>query len=108
MGFNENLRLLLLERKLKQADLCRMTNIKSSLMSEYFNGKKSPAIGNAILIADALDISLDTLVGRKEKVRYNEVVYSLYGSELNETMNGLTEKEYHFMMDVMKALKHLQ
>lgn len=108
MVFNENLKLLLLERRLKQADLCRLTKIKSSLMSEYVNGKKSPAIGNAILIADALDISLDTLVGRKEKVRYREAVHSPYGCELNEEMNGLSEKEYDFMLDVMRALRRLQ
>ena len=62
MGFNENLKLLLLEKSMKQADLCRMTGIQTSLMSEYINGRKSPTIGNAILIADALNISLDDLV----------------------------------------------
>lgn len=65
MGFNENLKQLLQDRKLKQADLCRMTGIQTSLMSEYLGGKKSPTIRNAILIADALNISLDTLVGKK-------------------------------------------
>lgn len=108
MGFSESLKILLLERNMKQADLCHLTDIKSSLMSEYISGKKSPAIGNAILIADALDISLDTLVGREEKVRYSEPVYSKYGSELNESMRGLTEKEIDFVMDVIKALRRLQ
>ena len=42
MGFNENLKLLLLEKNMKQADLCRMTGIQTSLMSEYINGRKSP------------------------------------------------------------------
>lgn len=109
MGFNENLKLLLIEKKMKQADLCRLTGIRTSLMSEYINGKKSPAIGNAILIADALDISLDTLVGRNESIRYAEHDRTPYEYQLNESMNGLTEKEYTFMMDVIKALKqHLQ
>lgn len=109
MGFNENLKLLLIEKGLKQADLCRLTGIQTSLMSEYLSGRKSPAIGNAILIADALDVSLDTLVGRKERVRYTEHENSMYVSQLNESMNGLTEKEYTFMLDVIKALKqHLQ
>ena len=40
MGFNENLKLLLLEKNMKQADLCRMTGIQTSLMSEYINGRK--------------------------------------------------------------------
>lgn len=105
MGFDENLKWLLIEKNLKQADLCRLTGIQTSLMSEYISGKKSPAIGNAILIADALDISLDTLVGREERVRYSEPEKSKYENQLNESMNGLTEKEYSFVLDVIKALK---
>ncbi|WP_371736999.1 helix-turn-helix domain-containing protein, partial [Eggerthella lenta] len=35
MGFNENLKLLLLEKNMKLADLCRMAGIQTSLMSEY-------------------------------------------------------------------------
>ena len=108
MGFKENLKLLLFNKNLKQADLCRMTGIQSSLMSEYMSGKKSPTIGNAVLIADALDISLDTLVGRKEKIRYSETETYMYGNKLNESMDGLSEKEYKFMMEVMRALRNLQ
>ena len=64
MSFNDNLKLLLKDRNLKQADLCRMTGIQTSLMSDYLAGKKSPTIKNAIFIADALNISLDTLVSK--------------------------------------------
>lgn len=109
MGFNENLKLLLLEKSMKQADLCRMTGIQTSLMSEYINGRKSPTIGNAILIADALNISLDDLVGRKWNTCRAQKKPGEYTDELSETLNKLTEKECIFVMDVIKALKqHLQ
>ena len=109
MGFNENLKLLLLEKNMKQADLCRMTGIQTSLMSEYINGRKSPTIGNAILIADALNISLDDLVGRKWNTCRDQKQPGEYTDELSETLNKLTEKECIFVMDVIKALKqHLQ
>ncbi len=109
MGFNENLKLLLLEKSMKQADLCRMTGIQTSLMSEYINGRKSPTIGNAILIADALNISLDDLVGRKWDTCRVQKKPGEYTDELSETLNKLTEKECIFVMDVIKALKqHLQ
>ena len=65
LNFNENLKVLLNKQNLRQADLCRMTGIQTSLMSEYIKGKNSPTIGNAIAIADALHISLDTLVSNK-------------------------------------------
>lgn len=94
---------------MKQADLCRMTGIQTSLMSEYINGRKSPTIRNAILIADAFDISLDTLVGRDERVRYSKRPNLAYGIQLNESMDGLSEKECTFVLDVIKAMKeHLK
>ena len=105
MGFNENLRLLLIQKEMKQADLCRLAHIQTSLMSEYINGKKSPTIGNAIQMADALDISLDTLAGREERVRYSDSVSSVYVSRLNECMDGLSENECTFVMDVIRAMK---
>ena len=105
MEFNESLKRLLIEKNMKQADLCRLAHIKTSLMSEYINGKKSPTIGNAIQMADALDISLDTLAGREERVRYSDSVSSVYVSRLNECMDGLSENECTFVMDVIRAMK---
>ena len=105
MEFNESLKRLLIEKNMKQADLCRLAHIQTSLMSEYINGKKSPTIGNAIQMADALDISLDTLAGREERVRYSDSVSSVYVSRLNECMDGLSENECTFVMDVIRALK---
>ena len=64
MGFHENLTVLLKDRNLTQAELCRQTGVQTSLMSEYLSGKKSPTIRNAALIADALSITLDALIGR--------------------------------------------
>ena len=109
MEFKENLKQLLIEKNMKQADLCRLSHIQTSLMSEYINGKKSPTIGNAIQIADALDISLDTLAGREERVRYSKRANHAYGIQLNESMDGLSEKEYTFVLDVIKAMRqHLK
>lgn len=68
MDFSIVIKKILDEKQLKQTDLCRLTGIPSSLMSAYVTGKKSPAILNAIAIADALHISLDELVGRKAPV----------------------------------------
>lgn len=65
MTFAESLKRIISDKHLRQADLCRMTGIQTSLMSEYLGGKKSPTIGNAIAIADALDVSLDFLVGKR-------------------------------------------
>ncbi|WP_080664503.1 helix-turn-helix domain-containing protein [Enterocloster clostridioformis] len=68
----------------------------SCQLSEYINGRKSPTIGNAILIADALNISLDDLVGRKWDTCRVQKKPGEYTDELSETLNKLTEKECIF------------
>ena len=72
MEFHESLQQILSSRKLKQADLCRMSGIDTSLMSNYVSGKKTPTHTNAIAIADALQISLDELAGRSAPKRVIE------------------------------------
>lgn len=92
MKFKDTLKQILNSRKLKQAELCRMTGIQTSLMSEYLSGKKSPTIGNALLIADALNISLDTLVG-KDEYSYTEDV-SKSKTEPNDQLINELESVY--------------
>mgnify|MGYP002353243007 CR=1 FL=1 len=47
---NKPLEELMKNKRLSQADLCRGTDIPTSLMSNYLNGKKSPALSNALAI----------------------------------------------------------
>lgn len=105
MGFHENLRILLKEQALRQADLCRMTGIQTSLMSDYIGGKKSPTIGNAILIADALGISLDALVEKKAGPPVDAQKRTTLYDEVCEAARELTEDEQKFIVDIIKALK---
>ena len=65
MKFKNSLAEILAEQNLKQADLCRMTGISTALMSNYMTGKASPSLDNALMIAKALGITLDYLVGHK-------------------------------------------
>ena len=68
MIFKNKIAELLVARNLKQADLCRLTGISTPLMSNYLTGKVSPSLSTAIQIADALNVTLDDLVGRSEGV----------------------------------------
>lgn len=72
MEFREALQQILKSRGIKQADLCRMSGVDSSLMSNYVSGKKTPTLTNAIAMADALQISLDELAGREAPKRVIE------------------------------------
>ena len=50
-------------RDLSQADLCRMTGIPKSAMSQYCNGGLVPRQDRTFLIASALDVSEAWLMG---------------------------------------------
>jgi transcriptional regulator with XRE-family HTH domain len=104
MNFSRTLKAILNERQLKQADLCRMTGIQTSLMSDYLNDKKSPAITNAILIADALGISLDTLVGKKNTAAPQPQNTSLQ-AEIFRQISSLPENDLLFLLDIVTSLK---
>ena len=117
MGFNEYLKLLLLEKNMKLADLCRMAGIQTSLMSVRIYKRQEKSYHRQCHIADVLNISLDNLAGRKWNTcrdhkkpgAYTGEYTGEYTDELRETLHKLTEKECIFVMDVIKALKqHLQ
>lgn len=62
--FGNTLRGILANRGITQTELCRLTGIRSSTMSEYLSNKSTPSVSKAVAIADALGISLDELCGR--------------------------------------------
>lgn len=67
MEFRDRVLEALQMRGMTQADLCHKTQMGSSKVSQILSGKvKDPRLSTAIKIADALDVSLDYLAGRKE------------------------------------------
>lgn len=55
----------LMERRgLNQADVVRLTGFSRGAVSMLYNGKREPNISSAIVLADALECSLDELAGR--------------------------------------------
>lgn len=82
-----------------------MTGIQSSLMSNYIGGTKSPTIKNAVLIADALHISLDALVGKESLPLLEEAQSPKALAELYEAEKELSEREQLFLLDTIKSLK---
>lgn len=67
MLFKTQIKEIMQHKGLKQADLCRKTGISTALMSKYISGKTSPSLDNAEAIANALQVTLDELVGRDDK-----------------------------------------
>lgn len=63
MRFAENLRALRLQRCLTQKEIGTLAGITPITISSYESGKSVPNMHQLIAIADALNVSLDELVG---------------------------------------------
>ena len=64
--FIERLNSILQKRNLSQADLSKMTGIRSSSISVWLNGKYEPKQDKIAIIADALNVSPVWLIGYDE------------------------------------------
>lgn len=61
--FIERLNSILQKRNLSQADLSKMTGIRSSSISDWLNGKYKPKQDKISIIAEALNVSPVWLIG---------------------------------------------
>lgn len=65
MGFGNRLMKVLDMKEMTRADLRRLTGLKSSNLVPYIkNQNASPKLSTAMMIAEALEVSLDYLAGR--------------------------------------------
>ena len=61
MAFADKLKELLNKNELKAADLARYSGLSEAAISDYLKGKKEPRGRQSIVIAKALNVSLDEL-----------------------------------------------
>lgn len=53
------------ERNLSQPELAHISNVDRSLIANIETGRKIPSLAISVQLADALLVTLDTLVGRR-------------------------------------------
>jgi len=63
MDFGQRMMIARKERKLSQAEIGERSGINPDIVGKYERGENVPSIGKAKMIAEALDVSLDYLVG---------------------------------------------
>jgi transcriptional regulator with XRE-family HTH domain len=67
----QNIRKLRKKKGLSQEKLARLADISTATLVKIEAGvAKEPTITTVIKIADALDISIDELIGRRKKMRF--------------------------------------
>ncbi|MFK8046118.1 MAG: helix-turn-helix domain-containing protein [Crocinitomicaceae bacterium] len=63
MNFGEKITLIRKQKKLSQAELGKIANINGDIVGKYERNEMKPSIETAKRLADALEVSLDYLVG---------------------------------------------
>ena len=86
--FAEMLKEVMKNREMSQAEVSRKAGITETAMSRYCNGRRLPSTRVLIKLAEALDVSIDLLAGRKRNM-YNEIV--MLRKELREAKENLGE-----------------
>lgn len=65
--FEENLRRIMQERGIVQADVASKLGVTASTVSDWFNGKKYPRVDAMQMIADAIGVDMDDLTSDKPR-----------------------------------------
>ena len=104
-SFQRNTLRILKDKRLKQVYLARALGIKESTITKWLKGNSEPMAENLWRIADALDVSLDKLVGRKmaglevlrkdqmESVARAEALYKVLPGEFDEARDAAQKKQ---------------
>lgn len=62
--FRQNLRKLREVRKITQAEMGRRAGIAAASVSHFETGQRAPSLDTLVKLADALNVTVDTLLGR--------------------------------------------
>ena len=71
---------------IKQSELARKTGVTEATISDYINAKQTPRLSVVEKIADVLNVSVDYLLGRSNKLQTDETldINNLSQNEIND------------------------
>ncbi len=87
---------------LSQAQLCNLVNRDQGYLSRVESGMKIPSLELVVEIANALDISVDSLLGSNLK---NNTDKDAGHIQFDDVLSGCSIKERQMMLHILKAVK---
>lgn len=104
MNFGEKMTLIRKQNKLSQAELGKRSGINGDIVGKYERNEMKPSIETAKKLADALEVSLDYLVGEGElKILNKRTLKRL------EDIENLTDEDrthiFYALDNLIKAAK---
>jgi len=95
MDFGDNMMLLRKKKKLSQAALGKMIGTSGDVVGRYERGDITPSIGVVSKIADALEVSVDYLIGKTNLQLDKEAIKRL------ESISELNEQNKNFILNMI-------
>ncbi|WP_270893255.1 helix-turn-helix domain-containing protein [Listeria welshimeri] len=95
-------------RKLTQDDLAKLVNTSKATISNYENKYSSPSADMIVLLADALNVTTDYLLGKSD-VMYSEQINKLVeDKELNLWLYDLIENKPADLKKLKELMNFMQ
>lgn len=95
MDFGDNMMLIRKKKGLSQADLGKIIGTSGDVIGRYERGDITPSIEVVIKIADALEVSVDYLVGKTKMQLDKQAVKRL------EDISKLPEENKNFVLNLI-------
>lgn len=95
MAFGDNMMLLRKKKGISQADLGKMTGTSGDVIGRYERGDITPSIEVVSKIADALEVSVDYLIGKTKMVLDAATMRRL------EDISSLSEENKNFLLNMI-------
>ncbi|MEF9966884.1 MAG: helix-turn-helix transcriptional regulator [Longicatena sp.] len=92
--FSERLRKILNEKKIKASQLAELTGLSESLISQYLNDKIEPKNDKLLIISEALNVDLLSLMGIDKQ--YDE--YKQVANKDNKTLFSTPQEAFEYII----------
>lgn len=93
MELREKIKMIMNEKGLSQKELSQMANITEASMSKYLSGDRTPRIDVIVNIANALEVSVDALLGGEQTAINGLAQAKLVLARGKETLSDDDKKE---------------
>ena len=109
MSFRENLRETLVFTSMEQKELALKTGLSLKTIENYVKKDSStPSADKAVLIAQALGVTVEYLVTGKKSEKYTKNIRISKNEELNDILSKLNIYNYDVIFSMAKLLLNFQ
>lgn len=107
--FQERLKKTRESRSLSQADLAQKAGLQPAAISHFETGQRAPSFENLRKLSDALNVSVDFLLGRMDEEKHGQgLAASPRAQQLFRHAEKLTDEGFDALEMMAKALSEKQ